>query len=76
MAKSKTMKEEKMQFVVALGKAWAVTNNSSKKFTTVTATKNAAIAIARSIAKNQKSALTVYKKDGSIQEQTSYANLS
>jgi uncharacterized protein YdaT len=60
------------QHVVPLGNGWAVKKEGSNRFTVITETKKDAISIARQIAKNNKSELVVYGKDGKVQDKDSY----
>lgn len=63
---------KKNQHVVPLGNGWAVKGEGSKKFTVITETQKDAIIVAREIAKNNKSELIVYGKDGRIRNRDSY----
>lgn len=61
------------QHVIPLGNGWAVKKEGSSRFTVITDNQRDAIRVAREIAKNQSSELTVYGKDGKIREKSSYA---
>lgn len=62
------------QHVIPLGNGWAVKGEGSKKFTVITEKQKNAITVAREIAKNNKSELLIYGKDGKISDQDSYGN--
>ena len=62
------------QHVLPLGNGWVVKGEGSKRFTVITETQRDAIAVARGIAKNNKSELVIYGRDGKIREKDSYAN--
>ncbi len=62
------------QHVVPLGNGWAVKGEGNNRFTVITETKRDATAIARDIAKNNKSELIIHGKDGKIQAKDSYGN--
>lgn len=62
------------QHVVPLGNGWAVKGEGGKKFTVITETQKDAIAVAREIAKNNKSELVIHGKDGKIRDKDSYGN--
>lgn len=62
------------QHVLPLGNGWAVKGEGSKKFTVITETQKDAITVARGIAKNTKSELVIYGKDGRIRDKDSYGN--
>jgi|GEM_PF-3071951 len=62
------------EYVIPLGgTGWMVKGSQAKKFTAITSTKREAIQIARSVAKRKGWAIVVFAKDGSIQQQISYA---
>jgi hypothetical protein len=63
---------KKNQHVVPLGNGWAVKKEGSDKFTVITETQRDAIAIAREIAKNNRSELVIHGKDGKIKDKDSY----
>ncbi|MEJ7830871.1 MAG: DUF2188 domain-containing protein [Segetibacter sp.] len=65
---------KKNQHVIPLGNGWAVKGEGSKKFTVITETQKDAITVAREIAKNNKSELVIYGKDGKIRDKDSYGN--
>lgn len=62
-----------IQYVIPIGNGWLVKNSRRKKFTIISDSKREAVMIARGLAKRQGTELIVYAKDGSIQEQVSYA---
>lgn len=62
------------QHVVPLGGGWAVKSAGSKKVTAITGTQRDAIAVAREIAKNNRSELVIHGRDGRIREKDSYGN--
>ena len=62
------------QHVVPLGNGWAVKGEGSKKFTVITESQRNAITVARGIAKNNKSEIVIYNKDGRIKDKDSYGN--
>lgn len=64
----------KNQYVVPVGKDWGVRGEKNTKLTKKTSTKAEAIGIAKEIAKNQQSELTILKRDGKIQNKNSYGN--
>lgn len=66
--------EKKNQHVVPLGNGWAVKREGSSRFTIITETQKDAIAVARGIAKNNKSELIIHGKDGKIRDRDSYGN--
>ena len=63
---------KKNQHVIPLGNGWAVKGEGSKQFTVITETQKDAITVAREIAKNNKSELVIYGKDGRIRDKDSY----
>ncbi len=70
----KTTIAKKNQHVIPLGNGWAVKGEGSKKFTVITETQKDAITVAREIAKNNKSELVIYGRDGKIRDKDSYGN--
>jgi len=62
------------QHVMPLGNGWAVKGEGNKNFTVITETQRDAITVARAIAKNNKSKLVIYGKDGKIREKDSYGD--
>ncbi len=64
----------KNQHVIPLGNGWAVKGEGNKKFTVITERKAEATSIARNMAKNYKSEIFIYGKDGKIQSRDSYGN--
>jgi len=62
------------QHVMPLGNGWAVKGEGNKNFTVITETQRDAITVARAIAKNNKSELVIYGKDGKIREKDSYGD--
>jgi Uncharacterized protein conserved in bacteria (DUF2188) len=55
------------------GTGWVVKNSQAKKFTVISDSKREAVKIARSLAKQHRRKLVIFAKDGSIQQQVSYA---
>ncbi len=53
---------------------WQVKGAGNSRATVRTETQKSAIAIAKSIAKNQKSELVVHRTNGTIRQKTSYGN--
>lgn len=64
----------KNQYVVPADKGWGVRGEGNSKLTKVTDTKKEAVNIAREIAKNQQSELTILGQNGKIQDKDSYGN--
>jgi len=62
------------QYVVPTENGWGVRKESSEKLTKKFDKKEDAVDYAKEIAKNQKSELTILKKDGTIQNKNSYGN--
>ncbi|WP_188456059.1 DUF2188 domain-containing protein [Virgibacillus oceani] len=60
------------EHVVAHENGWAVKSSNAKKPAAVFETKGEAVKRAREIARNKGTKLTVFKLDGSVQEQQSY----
>jgi Uncharacterized protein conserved in bacteria (DUF2188) len=76
IAKSKngTSVKETAEYVIPLGgTGWVVKSSNAKKFTVISDSKREAVKIARSLAKRRHRKLVVFAKDGSIQQQVSYA---
>jgi len=65
---------KKSQHVVPHGPEWAVKGEGNSKATVVVETQNAAIKIAKEIAKNQESELFIHGRNGQIRERNSYGN--
>jgi hypothetical protein len=61
------------EHVIPLGNGWVVKNSDTDKFTVISDSKTEAVKIARQIAKQKGLELVIHAKDGSIQEQVSYA---
>lgn len=53
---------------------WQVKGAGNKRLTAKTSTQAEAIAIAKTIAQNQKSELVIHGKDGRIRDKSSYGN--
>lgn len=53
---------------------WQVKGAGNSRATKITSTQAEAIAIARSIALNQKSEVVIHRKDGKIRDKNSYGN--
>ena len=68
------MAKGRNQYVVPTKNGWGVRSEGSRKLTVKTSTKVEAIKKGTSIAKNQKSELTILKKDGKIQNKNSFGN--
>jgi len=60
--------------VVPQGDQWAVKTDNSQKAIKITETQKEAIEIAREVAKNQESELSIHGKDGQIRQKDSYGN--
>jgi len=65
---------KKNQHVVPLGNGWAVKGEGNSKYTAITEKKADATTIARDIARNYRSEIIIYGKDGRIQDKDSYGN--
>jgi hypothetical protein len=66
--------EEAAEYVIPLGgTGWVVKSSDAKEFTAISDSKREAVKIARSLAKQYGRLLVVFAKDGSIQQQVSYA---
>lgn len=68
------MSKGKNQYVVPTTDGWGVKGEGNSKLTARTDTKAEALKIGTNIAKNQRSELTILKKDGKIQNKNSYGN--
>lgn len=68
------MAKGKNQYVVPTKHGWGVRGEKSDRLTVKTETKAEAVKIATSIAKNQKSELTILGNNGKIQNKNSYGN--
>jgi len=64
----------KNQYVVPTDDGWGVQGEKNEKLTKKFTKKVDAVDYAKEIAKNQKSELTILKKDGKIQNKNSYGN--
>jgi len=64
----------KNQYVVPTDSGWGVKGEKNEKLTKKFDKKENAVNYAKDIAKNQKSELTILKKDGKIQNKNSYGN--
>ncbi|GGK20559.1 hypothetical protein GCM10007962_13360 [Yeosuana aromativorans] len=64
----------KNQYVVPTDDGWGVKGEKNEKLTKKFNKKAEAVDYAKDIAKNQKSELTILKKDGKIQNKNSYGN--
>ena len=64
------------QNVIPYKRFWAIKGEGNKKITKKTFTQKEAIKIARKIAKNQRSGLLIYGKDGSLRDVISYSDES
>lgn len=62
------------QYVVPTEDGWGIRKEKSEKLTKKFDTKAEAVKKATEIAKNQKSELTILKKDGTIQNKNSFGN--
>lgn len=66
--------KEVAEYVIPLGgTGWVVKNSHAKKFTVISDSKREAVKIARSLAKQHHRKLVIFARDGSIQQQFSYA---
>ncbi|WP_067726422.1 DUF2188 domain-containing protein [Oceanobacillus damuensis] len=63
---------EEGEEVVAHANGWAVKSSGSQRASEVFDNKDEAIKRAREIAKNKGTSLTIYKQDGSVQDEQSY----
>ncbi len=68
------MSKNKNQFVVPTENGWGVRGQGNSKLTVKTSTKVEALKLGTQIAKNQKSELTILKRDGKIQNKNSFGN--
>ena len=66
--------EGKNQHVVKRPDGWAVRCENNQKDTSHHRTQKDAISEARGIARNQKSAIVIYRRDGKIREKNSHGN--
>jgi len=64
----------KNQYVVPTKSGWAIKGENNQKATKNFDKKSDAVKKATEIAKNQKSELTILKKDGKIQNKNSFGN--
>ena len=62
------------QYVAPRGDKWIAKGEGNKRATRVVDTQKEAISIARQIAKNQQSELTIRGVDGKIRDKRSYGN--
>lgn len=65
---------KKNQYVVPTKDGWGVRGENNERLTKKFDKKSDAVECAKDIAKNQKSELTILKKDGQIQNKNSYGN--
>ncbi len=65
---------KKNQHVTPKGDLWQVKGAGNQKATANVPTQKEAIAIAKEIAKNQKSEVVIHGKDGRIRDKDSYGN--
>lgn len=66
--------KEPAEYVIPLGgTGWVVKTSSAKKFTVISDSKREAVKIARSLAKRRGRKLVIFGKDGSVQQEVSYA---
>ncbi len=65
---------KKNQYVVPTKDGWGIRGENNERLTKTFEKKSDAIECAKDIAKNQKSELTILKKDGQIQNKNSYGN--
>jgi hypothetical protein len=73
-AKGRSATKKAAEYVIPLGgTGWVVKNSEAKEFTAISDTKSEAVKIARALAKQYGRKLIVFAKDGSIQQQVSYA---
>lgn len=63
---------EEGEQVISHEDGWAVISSNAKKPSNIFADKDEAIKQAREIAKNKGTSLTIYKQDGTIQDQQTY----
>jgi hypothetical protein len=68
------MSSRKNQHVVPHAEGWAVKGAGNSKATKILPTQADAIAVAKSIAKNQESELVIHRPNGQIREKNSYGN--
>ena len=66
--------DRKNQYVAPRGDKWIAKGEGNKRATRVVDTQKEAISIARRIAKNQQSELTIRGVDGKIRDKRSYGN--
>jgi len=64
----------KNQLVIKRGNDWAVQGEGNDRATRITRTQKEAINIAREIAKNQGSEVTIQGRDGRFRDKHSYGN--
>lgn len=69
-----SQKVNKNQYVAPRGNKWIAKGEGNKQATRVVDTQKEAISIARRIAKNQQSELTIRGVDGKIRDKRSYGN--
>ncbi len=65
---------KKTQYVIPLGRGWAVKSGETAKFAIITDKKSDAVSYAKAIAKRTGGKLVIYGKDGKIISHNSYAN--
>jgi hypothetical protein len=62
------------RYVLPLGNGWVVKDGNATNFTVITDSKREAIAIARSMARNEQALLVVHDKNGAVELQENYAS--
>lgn len=70
------MASKKNQLVLPFGKGWAVVKEGCKIFTVCTIRKSQAVSFARDIAKQEKTGLIVYGRDGIVRQRSNYRTTS
>lgn len=65
--------EKRIQYVMPVGNGWVVKSSYKAKFTVLSDNKREAITIARKIAKETRTELIVFARDGRITIQANYA---
>jgi hypothetical protein len=72
--KNGTAARKAAEYVIPLGgTGWVVRSSEAKKFTAIANSKREAVQIARLLAKQKGRKVIVFAKDGTIQQQFSYA---
>ncbi len=73
-SKGRSAAKKVAEYVIPLGgTGWVVKNSEAKEFTAISDSKSEAVKIARALAKRYGHKLVIFAKDGSIQQQVSYA---